>query len=113
MQLFDFNAVQVPTWAIKLADTDQTVVHLVYPTLDLVDRLMAMSESLQDVVKNHSGTTIQKSFDVVAAVLSCNDEGLTFTAEDLRDKYHMTLAGMVQFTVGYLNFLAEANQAKN
>lgn len=113
MQMFDFNAIQRPTWPVKLADDDQTVVHLSYPSLELADRLMAMSESLQEVVNKNNGEAIQKAFGVVAAVLSCNEDGLTFTAEDLRDKYHMTMLGMAKFTVGYLTFLKEANDAKN
>ena len=113
MQMFDFNAIQKPTWAIKLADDDQTVVHLSYPSLELTDRLMTMSADLQEVVAKKDGETVRKAFSVVAAVLSCNEDGLTFTADELRDKYHMTLLGMARFTAGYLNFLKEANDAKN
>lgn len=113
MQMFDFNAIQKPTWPIKLADDAQTVVHLSYPSLELADRLTAMSESLKDVVSNNNGEAISKAFSVVAAVMSCNEDGLTFTAEELRDKYHMTLLGMARFTAGYLTFLKEANDAKN
>ncbi len=113
MQMFDFNAIQKPTWPVKLADDAQTVVHLSYPSLELSDRLMAMSESLKDVVSQNNAETVRKAFGVVAAVMSCNEDGLTFTADELRDKYNMTLLGMVRFTAGYLTFLKEANEAKN
>ena len=113
MQMFDFNTIQQPTWPIKLADTDQTVVRLSYPSLELADKLTAMSHSLKDVVNSNNTETVRKAFGVVAAVMSCNEDGLTFTAEELRDKYHMTLLGMARFTAGYLDFLREANNAKN
>lgn len=113
MQMFDFNAIQQPTWPIKLADDNQTVVRLSYPSLELADRLVAMSESMREVVNKRDGTAIKNAFSVVAAVMSCNEDGLTFTAEELRDKYRMTLLGMAQFTAGYMTFLKEANNAGN
>lgn len=113
MQMFDFNAIQRPTWAVKLADDGQTVIHLSYPSLDLADRLTAMSDDLREAVDKNNGVAIQNAFSVVAAVMSCNEDGVTFTAEDLRDKYHMTLLGLARFTAGYLTFLKEANEAKN
>lgn len=113
MQMFDFNAIQNPTWPVKLADDAQTVVHLSYPSLEMTERLMALSESLQEVVHGNNVEAVKKAFGVVAAVMNCNEDGLTFTAEELRDKYHMTLLGMARFTAGYLTFLKEANDAKN
>lgn len=113
MQMFDFNAIQKPTWPVKLADEAQTVVHLSYPSLDMVEKLMGLSESLKEVVATNNSETVRNAFGVVAMVLSCNEDGLTFTAEELRDKYHMTLLGMARFTAGYLSFLQEANNAKN
>ena len=113
MEMFDFNAIQKPTWPVKLADEAQTVVHLSYPSLDLADQLMALGESLKEVVATNNSETVRKAFAIVATVMSCNEDGLTFTAEELRDKYHMTLLGMARFTAGYLSFLQEANNAKN
>ena len=113
MQMFDFNAIQKPTWPVKLADDAQTVVHLSYPSLDLVEKMMALSNELKDVVNKNNSETVRKSFEVVATVMNCNEDGLHFTAEDLRVKYHMTLLGMARFVAGYLSFMQEANEAKN
>lgn len=113
MQMFDFNAIQKPIWPVKLADDAQTVVHLSYPSLELTERLMTMSDSLKEIVNGNNSDAVRKAFGVVAAVMNCNEDGLTFTAEELRDKYHMTLLGMARFTAGYLTFLKEANDAKN
>ena len=113
MQMFDFNAIQKPAWPVKLADDAQTVVHLSYPSLDLVEKMMALGDELKDVVNKNNSDTVRKSFEVVATVMNCNEDGLTFTAEELRDQYHMTLLGMARFVAGYLSFLQEANNAKN
>ena len=53
MQMFDFNAIQKPVWAVKLADADQTVVHLSYPSLELIERLEGMSKDLTKVVNGN------------------------------------------------------------
>ena len=113
MQMFDFNAIQNPTMPVKLADEAQTVVQLSYPSLELVERLESMSKSLTEVVRGNNSEIVKKAFGVVAEVMNFNEDGLTFTAEELRSKYHMTLLGMARFTAGYLSFLKEANEAKN
>lgn len=113
MKMLDFNAIQQPTWPIKLKDPSQTVVNLSYPTVELADRLAAMGSELGKVVKKKDGKTIKATFDVVADVMSCNEDGFTFTAEELRDVYHMTLLDVVQFVSGYMDFLQEAGSAKN
>lgn len=113
MKRFNFNAVQKPTWEVELGDNDHTVVHLSYPTLELADRLTALASEIGDIAAKKDGKTIRDAFGIIAEVMSCNEDGFTFTAEELRDKYKMTLLVMAQFVAGYLEFLKEANEAKN
>lgn len=113
MRMFDFNAVQRPTWPVKLGDADGTVVNLSYPTLELADRLTAMAGEIGDIAAKKDGKAIREAFGILAEVMSCNEDGFTFTAEELRDKYSMNLLIMAQFTAGYMDFLKEANNAKN
>ena len=113
MKMFDFNAVQKPTLPVKLGDTDGTIVHLSYPTLELADRLTALAAEIGDIAAKKDGRALREAFSIIAAVMSCNEDGFTFTAEELRDKYHMTLLVMARFTANYLEFLKEANDAKN
>lgn len=113
MEMLDFNAIQQPTWPIKLKDQSHTVVNLSYPTVELVDRLTAIGAGLDKAVRKKDGKTIKATFDVVAEVMSCNADGFTFTAEELRDVYHMTLLDVAQFVSGYLDFLKEAGNVKN
>ena len=113
MKMFDFNAVRKPTWPVKLGDADGTIVHLSYPTLALAERLTALAEEIGDIAASKDGRAIRRAFDIIAEVMTCNEDGFAFTAEDMRDKYNMSLLVMAQFTAGYLEFLQEAKDAKN
>lgn len=113
MRMFDFNAVQKPTWPVKLGDADGTVVNLSYPTLELADRLTMLATEIGDIAAKKDGRTIRDAFGIIAEVMNCNEDGFTFTAEELRGKYRMNLLVMAQFVAGYLDFLKEANDAKN
>lgn len=113
MKNFDFNAIQQPVFPVTLRDDDKTVVHVTYPTVELLDRFMAMTPELQDVAKAKDGRTVHAVFGLVADILNCNEDGFAFTAEELRDRYNMTLYGVFQFAVAYMTFLKEAQDAKN
>jgi hypothetical protein len=113
MKMLDFNAVQQPTWQLKLKDKAQTIVNLSYPTLALAERLAAVGGELKEIAASKDGNAIRKTFDVVAEVMSCNEDGYTFTAEELVVTYHMTMLDVAKFISGYMDFLHEANEAKN
>lgn len=113
MQMLDFNALQQPTWPVKLRDEAQTVVHLSAPTVDLVDRLIAATPDLQAIAQTKDGRTTRAVYELIAEVMSCNDDGFVFTAEELRDKYKMSLLDVFRFSAGYMSFIKEFNDAKN
>lgn len=114
MKSFDFNAVQQPTWPVSLGAGDtRTTVNLIYPTVDLFDRFTAMTPELQDAAKTKDVKSVRAVYGVLAEILSCNDDGFTFTAEELRDKYKLTLLGATKFVAGYMDFLREAQEEKN
>lgn len=113
MKMLDFNALQKPTWPVKLKDDAQTIVNLSVPTVDLVNRLIAAAPELQDVAKNKDGDTIRAVYCLIADLMSCNEDGFSFTAEELRDKYKMTLLDVFHFAAGYMEFLKEMQDAKN
>lgn len=111
MQMLDFNAIQQPTWPLKLKDG--TVVTLSVPTVDLLERLMAASGELDDIAKSKDGKEIRETYELIADLMNCNDDGFTFTAEELRDKYKMTLLDVFRFSAGYMEFISEIQNAKN
>jgi hypothetical protein len=113
MKMLDFNAIQQPTWPVKLKDDAQTVVHLSTPTTELVDRLIAATPDLQEAANAKDGRTIRATYGLVADLMNCNDDGFVFTAEELRDKYKMTLLDVFRFAAGYMEFIKEMQDAKN
>lgn len=113
MQMLDFNALQQPSWPVKLKDDEQTVVHVSAPTVELYDRLIAATPELENVSKTKDGRTIRALYNLVADIMSINDDGYKFTGEELRDKYRLTLVDIIRFVGGYLNFQKEIQDAKN
>jgi hypothetical protein len=113
MKMLDFNAIQQPTWPLRLKDADQTVVNLSTPTVELVDRLTAATPALQEAAKTKDGRTIRTIYELIADILNCNDDGFIFTAEELRDKYKMSLLDVFRFVSGYMEFIKEMQDAKN
>jgi hypothetical protein len=113
MKMLDFNALQKPTWPIKLRDDAQTIVNLSTPTVELVNRLIAATPDLQEVAKTKDGKTIRAVYELIADLMNCNEDGFTFTAEELRDKYKLELLDLFQFAAGYMEFIKEMQDAKN
>ena len=113
MKMLDFNALQQPTWPIKLKDADQTIVNLTTPDVDLVDRLIAATPDLEEAAKTKDGKTIRAIYQLIADIMSCNEDGFIFTAEELRDKYKMTLLDVFRFVGGYLDFVKDMQDSKN
>ena len=113
MQMLDFNALQQPSWPVKLKDDEQTVVHVSAPTVELYDRLIAATPELGNVSKTKDGRTIRALYNLVADIMSINDDGYKFTGEELRDKYRLTLVDIIRFVGGYLKFQKEIQDAKN
>lgn len=113
MKALDFNTIEQPTWQVTLKDDEKTTVHLTAPTVDLVDRLVAAAPELQGVAEHKDGRTIRAVYALIADIMNCNDDGFTFTAEELRDKYRMSLLDVFKFTAGYLEFVKEIQDAKN
>lgn len=113
MKMLDFNALQKPTWPIKLKDEAQTVVNLSTPTVELVDRLIAAAPELQEVAKTKDGQTIRAVYELIADLMNCNEDGFTFTAEELRDRYQLSLLDIFHFAAGYMEFIKEMQDAKN
>lgn len=113
MKKLDFNALEQPVLELTLKDEARTVVRATAPTEELVERLMSASAELQKVINDNTGETVKALFDLIAELISCNVDGITFTAEDLRDKYGIKLYEATVFVKVYLDFIQELNSAKN
>lgn len=113
MKMLDFNAITQPTWSVKLKDTDKTVVTLTAPTVELIDRLAAVAPELKKISQEKDTKAVQALYDFVAELMNCNEDGLKFTGETLRDAYKMGLIDMIVFIPAYIDFVNEIKSAKN
>lgn len=112
-RVFDFNSLEQPVLEATLKDEAKTTVRLTVPTEELFERFVGMSKELDKLAKNPDGTLIRAVFNLWAEIFSCNADGLTFTAEELRDKYKIKLEHLICFQPAYLDFIAEIQNAKN
>lgn len=109
----DFNALEQPVLEITLRDKEQTVVRITAPTEKNVERFMAMAGDLQALKNDNTGETVKAAFELIAELINCNLDEMTFTAESLRDRYGLKLYDAIIFVKVYLEFLKEIENAKN
>lgn len=109
----DFNALETPVLEITLRDKEQTVVRITAPTEQNVERFMALAENLQALKTDDTGETVKAAFELIAELINCNLDELTFTAESLRDKYGLKIYDAIVFVKVYLEFIKELENAKN
>ena len=112
-RVFDFNALEQPTLEVTLKDAAKTKVRLTVPTVNVVERFMAMSAEVGQLSKNPDGALIRAVYTLWAEVFNSNADGLTFTAKSLRDEYKIELVHLICFQPAYLDFIAEIQNAKN
>ena len=93
---FDFNALEQPTLEVTMQDDKRTVLHLCTPTVELLERFQAAAKDVRIIAKKKDGQTIQALYELMADLFSCNADGVTVTAEELRDKYRLSLVHFVK-----------------
>ncbi len=113
LKKLDFNALEKPVLEITLRDKAQTVVRITTPTEDMVERFMAMAENVKTLTHDNTGETVKAAYELIAELINCNLDEMTFTAESLRDQYGLKLYDALIFVKVYLEFLQELESAKN
>ena len=109
----DFNALETPVLEITLRDKEQTVVRLTAPTEKNVERFTAMAENIQALKNDNTGETVKAAFELIAELINCNLDNMTFTAESLRDSYGLKLDDAIVFVKVYFEFIKELENVKN
>ena len=109
----DFNRIQRPTLELIMSDEARTVINVTTPSEELVEKIIANLPELEAAAKRNDADSIKSSYTLAAEIISCNLEGLTVTAEELRDKYKMKLDYAILFFNAYLDFIHEIQDAKN
>jgi hypothetical protein len=109
----DFNRIQRPTLELIMCDEARTVINVTTPSEELVEKMVANLPELEAAAKRNDAESIRSSYILAAEIISCNLEGITVTAEELRDKYKMKLDYAILFFNAYLDFVHDIQEAKN
>ena len=111
-RVLDLNSVQNSIMDLTLQDEARTVVHLDFPTEELVQELEALVPELQKIEKGDR-TAIEMTYELAAKLISCNYDFLRVTGQELRTKYRMSLFSAITFFKGYLSFIESLHNEKN
>lgn len=114
-KVFDFNALTQQTLETKLGGPENTVLHVTTPPERLIEQLAAAQEELGELWKTEGKTAekARKSYELAAAIISCNAEGVTVTAEELRDTFKIYPTALAAYLTVYMDFINEFHNAKN
>lgn len=113
MKKLDLNALQRPTLDLTLRDENHTEVHMTLPSTKLIEKLLALAPELSKIAKSADGQSIKALYSLAADLISNNTDGLTFTAEELRDVYGVRFEDLFLIFPAYIEFVNEVQSAKN
>lgn len=109
----DFNKITPPILPLIMPDDDRTEIKVTTPKQALVEELIEAAPELDAVLKNGDADTIRAIYDLAARLISCNLNGITVTADELRDKYKFNYEYLVIFYNAYVDFINELTNQKN
>lgn len=112
-KVLDLNTIQRPTLTITMSDEKKTVLTLTTPTEGLINEMQALTPELEAILEKGDGPGLQKSYEIAAALLSCNNEGVQITPEELVKTYKFDFDTAVVFFSVYLDFISEITNEKN
>ncbi len=111
-RVLDLNIVQNSIMDLTLQDANRTVVHLDFPTEELVQELEAMQGEFE-ALKKGDRRAVEKIYDLAASLINCNFDYFKVTGQELRNTYRMNVVGALQFFSAYLSFLEDLKNEKN
>lgn len=110
----DFRALQQPSMECILLDDANTVIHVTPPTHGEVKKLEAMRAELQAMKgRKVDNGMLHRVYDMIADLMSHNEERLRITGKELKLKYRLTLLHLLAFEQAYMEFIGEIKAAKN
>jgi len=111
MKSFDFNAIQQPMLEVTLPNKEQTKVRLTVPKTSLAEKAASITAELKEISESKDGYMIQRVYETVAEIMSCNLEFRTFTTEELKNC--LNFEHIAAFCLEYVSFLRDLKKEKN
>ena len=112
-KILDFNAMEQPTLEVVLRDEARTKITVTAPTLALIEKLQANKDIIKAVCSTKDEKALKEAYSLAAELMSCNQEGINLTGEELRTKYDVSYVLLFAFLVNYMEFIDEIKNAKN
>lgn len=109
----DFNKLEQPTLKLIMSDEKRTELNVTAPSEELIERLEANLDAIKDACKPGKDGSLSKAYELAAEFISCNQEGIKMTGDELRDVYKVNYIMLTAFLVNYLEFIDEIKNAKN
>ena len=108
----DFNKLKKRYLNVTLADERQTTIMIGTPTKAVMDDLLAMRSTLDDVEGDNVDPEIMDDlYNVCAKVMSRNKGGVTITADHLAEC--LDFEDIMIFFNAYMDFIGEISDEKN
>lgn len=108
----DFNKLKKRYLNVTLADEKRTTLILGMPTKSVMDELLAMRSTLEDVESDDIDPDVMNDlYGLCAKVMSCNKGGITITADHLADC--LDFEDIMIFFSAYMDFVGEISNEKN
>ena len=112
-RVLDFNTARLPVLSLVMRDDAQTRIDVTTPTEGLYEELRHIAPKLTGAAKEPESLDARESFELAARLISCNQQGLRVTAEDLAGKYRFNLESLILFYGAYVRFVDEVVSIKN
>lgn len=112
-RVLDFNVERLPVLSLVMRDDAKTRIDVTTPTEGLYEELRHIAPQLTGAVKEPDSLDAQESYELAARLISCNQQGLRVTAEDLAGKYRFNLESLILFYGAYVRFVDEVTSIKN
>ena len=112
-KVLDLNDLKIPTLDIIFADEARTTIHVTAPTEALVSEMEGWVKSGLSPLAQGDRASVETAYDLTARLLSCNQENISLTADDLQNKYNIDLWTLLAVIKAYAEFISEIKNEKN
>lgn len=113
MNTLNFNKYRPPIMVVEMPDEENTVLHIMPPTVNLQEELRATVGELTALLDGGKPEQRAAFYDLAARLMSNNRDWLEITSEDLRKKYHLDVEDLTVFFHNYAEFVTGIEHAKN
>lgn len=106
---FDFNKIKPKTMNVTLSDEEKTTLIITTPDKRLRDELVSLKDTIDEAEEDEVEDVV---YELASKVMSRNKNGITITAERLRELYD-DITYVLAFLEAYSEFVGELSNSKN